>query len=158
VQVRSEEMHKIAEYRLAAHWEHKLGSREVEALPQDKLIHTNCVEVNGIQENVLLPEVKPPSDSSYVEALVTAKHELLHNKIFVFFAGTEATANEVQILSLPVGAKVKDAIESLAGMIGFELVISEGPHDFVVSKNGVETTFHDVVSNGDVLLINLRKM
>ena len=155
VQVRSEEMHRIAEYGVAAHWDYKLGNQNAAALPSLELCEPVRVQGDVVNEvEVSLPVLMPPGEDSYIGALVTAKDELVQNKVFVFFASSAAIANEGQILSLPVGAQVGDALEELETMIGSKLEIREGSHNLKIMKNGREASGDDLIGNGDVLLIN----
>lgn len=146
VQVRSEEMHRIAEYGVAAHWDYKLGSQSVEkSLPPPS--ESLPFEIDG--KEVTLPLFMPPAEESYIDALVTAKDELVQNKVFCFFGGSVFANGEGQLLSLPVGAKVGDALKELVRNHG----VPEG--DICILRNGQEAAIEELVGNGDVLLIRL---
>lgn len=126
VQVRSEEMHRLAEYGVAAHWDYKLGNQMVLAAA-DEIVSTTTTTT-------------ALSGDSYVSALVHAREDLVERQVFVFFAG-----NEGQLLSLPVGARISDA---LAETVGTEA-------NAKVLRNGYEAELDEFVGNGDVLLVKL---
>lgn len=155
VQVRSKEMHQIAEYGVAAHWDYKLSNPSVTAaLPPADATEPFLDGVNLV--DVSYPMIRHIGQTSYIDALENAKDELVQNKVFVFFASSAAIANEGEILSLPLGARVGDALDELERMLGSNLeILGEDPHNLKVTKNGREANSDDLVGNGDVLLISL---
>lgn len=138
VQVRSQEMHRIAEYGVAAHWDYKLGNKQMEILSNQK--------VPPLLEGYTVKD-------SYIDALVTAKEDLVQQKVFVFFAGSSALDNEGQLLSLPVGARVVDAISELKDHL--DLDVDVPTDDGSVLRNGRAAKPDEYISNGDVLLITM---
>ena len=153
VQVRSEEMHRIAEYGVAAHWDYKLkGNKKIELLSpsREKEIRSlNQLDAIKVDDE---PGEKPAEDS-YIDALVTAREDLVQQKVFVFFAGSSAIDNVGQLLSLPVGAKVCDAISELKQQV--ELNIDVEIDNGSILRNGRAAKPDEYVGNGDVLLITL---
>lgn len=149
IQVRSDEMHRIAEHGMAAHWDYKLGKQHDLALTQGKIIPKPVMlKFEGGQEvNVAIPQLPPPEDS-YIDALVTAKQQIVQNRIFVFFVGNESVNNERQLMSLPLGAKVSDALNQIEKNVGVDA-------GYRILKNGVKASLDSVVQNGDVLFVAL---
>jgi GTP pyrophosphokinase len=141
VQVRSEEMHRIAEYGVAAHWDYKLGNKKIELL----------------SPSATLPQLESRQDENgkdpYIDALVTAREDLVQQKVFVFFAGSSAIDDVGQLLSLPVGARVSDALDELNDQLDADLNVQVA--DGSVLRNGRVAKADEFVGNGDVLLITL---
>ena len=146
VQVRSEEMHRIAEYGVAAHWDYKLGNKKIELLSPS--FTRSLLQLDSNQD-----ENDGTSDDSYIGALVTAREDLVQQKVFVFFAGSSAIDNVGQLLSLPVGARVIDALVELNKQLDayVDVEIADGS----VLRNGRVAKADEYVGNGDVLLITL---
>lgn len=153
IQVRSDEMHRIAEYGVAAHWEYKghqpaevLTPSHFQALPQaeESIMHEILSDVEGGRP---LGATKAAEESSYIEALVNAQQSLVRQKVFCFFAG--AIDNKGQLLSLPVGSTVGDAMEELEELTGTAVVGAK------ILVNGRVAELNDFVANGDVLLISV---
>jgi GTP pyrophosphokinase len=147
VQVRSEEMHRIAEYGVAAHWDYKLGNKKIELLSPSFTRSLLQLDSNQDDEN------DGTSDDSYIDALVTARKDLVQQKVFVFFAGSSAIDNVGQLLSLPVGARVTDALVELNKQLAADLDVEIA--DGSVLRNGRVAKADEYVGNGDVLLITL---
>ena len=152
VQVRSDDMHRIAEYGVAAHWEYKghqpgdtLTSSQLQALPQaeESIMHEILSGVEGGRTFGVSKVV----EESYIDALVSAQQSLLQQKIFCFLAG--AIDNKGQLLSLPVGSTVGDAIDQLEQLTGTFV------RDAKILMNGRMAALYDLVANGDVLLISI---
>jgi (p)ppGpp synthase/HD superfamily hydrolase len=154
VQVRSEEMHRIAEYGVAAHWDYKLGNKKIERLsPSPEKEVRRLKEADVVEEDDTEDRVDKPTEDSYIDALVTARKDLVQQKVFVFFAGSSAIDNEGQLLSLPVGAKVADAISELKEQVDMDMDVEID--DGSVLRNGRTAKAEEYIANGDVLLISL---
>lgn len=152
VQVRSDEMHKNAEYGFAAHWDYKddqtaeaLAPAPLQALPEGEESDMKQISTSG--EGIRPLEVISVAEQSYIDALVNAKQSLVQQKIFCFFAG--AIDNKGQLLSLPIGSTVADAMEQLQDMTGTVVLGAK------ILINGRKAELHDLVVNGDVLLVSL---
>jgi ppGpp synthetase/RelA/SpoT-type nucleotidyltranferase/DNA-binding transcriptional MerR regulator len=149
VQVRSLEMHRIAEYGVAAHWDYKLGNQKIELLSPASSI-TPSTEVT---RTALPASETSPAEDSYIDALVTARKDLVQQRVFVFFAGSSAIDNMGHLLSLPVGARVSDAIDELKKQLDLDMFADVD--DSCVLRNGRAASPDEYIGNGDVLLITL---
>jgi (p)ppGpp synthase/HD superfamily hydrolase len=147
VQVRSEEMHRIAEYGVAAHWDYKLGNKKIELLSPSFTRSLLQLDSNQDDDN------DGTLEDSYIDALVTAREDLVQQKVFVFFAGSSAIDDVGQLLSLPVRAKVTDALVELNKQLDADLDVEIA--DGSVLRNGRVAKADEYVGNGDVLLITL---
>jgi ppGpp synthetase/RelA/SpoT-type nucleotidyltranferase len=152
VQVRSDEMHKNAEYGVAAHWGYKdhqaaeaLAPAPLQALPQGEESVMN--EIFTSVEGGRPLEVISVAEQSYIDALVNAKQSLVRQTIFCFFAG--AIDNKGQLLSLPIRSTVADAMEQLQQVTGTDVLGAK------ILINGRKAELNDLVANGDVLLVSL---
>jgi hypothetical protein len=155
VQVRSDEMHRLAEFGVAAHWDYKLGN---------KSDPTTSLTVKGGQSKagLLLPPARTQDESPdsglpiagmgkgavpvgpYVDALVTAKRNMMQQTVYVFLAGE----TEGKLISLPTNSLVRDAITALDGQNA-----DGGPDEPKLWLNGRTAYLDDSVVNGDVLLV-----
>jgi GTP pyrophosphokinase len=153
VQVRSEEMHRIAEFGVAAHWDYKLGDKSMPLLGPSETATTTVEPLPPYAAAENKRHIPINTSASYIDALVTARRDLVQQKVFVFFAGTSVIRNKGQLLSLPVGARVCDAIEELEAQLDMDL--SDKLEEDSIIRNGHSAEVNDFVTNGDVLLINL---
>jgi ppGpp synthetase/RelA/SpoT-type nucleotidyltranferase len=136
VQVRSEEMHRIAEYGVASHWDYKLGSKNLSAL-------TAPSQRNSSNE---------AGENAYIDALVTARRTLLGSTVYVFLAGSSTALEEGKLLPLPLGSKVSDILTELSK----DLTIPSTCSDLQVWRNGQLARLDEYLGNGDVVLLFLR--
>jgi ppGpp synthetase/RelA/SpoT-type nucleotidyltranferase len=151
VQVRSEEMHMIAEYGVAAHWGYKLGnilapsSPSVGAcagmLPPAK----QCCEIlsPAFRPGFSFSHTRLGSTQSFADALVDAKETLLEQYVYVFISGI-SDESDGQLLSLPAKSLVVDALAAMDKIDASNLR---------VLLNGKRVKLDDVVENGDVLMV-----
>lgn len=123
VQIRTFEMHKTAEYGIAAHWKYKLGVKDANAA---KKLEKGIGWVKQLLE--------AQSESGDVSDIVnTIKNDFVSDEVFVF-------TPKGDVISLPVGATVIDfayAIHSAVGnrMIGAKVDQRIVPLSYVV-QNG----------------------
>ena len=123
VQIRTYEMHKTAEYGIAAHWKYKLGVKDADA---NKRIEKGIGWVKDLLE--------AQSESGEVSDIFnTIKNDFVSDEVFVFTPRGD-------VICLPAGATVIDfayAIHSAVGnkMIGAKVDKRIVPIDYKV-KNG----------------------
>ncbi|CAJ1961103.1 unnamed protein product [Cylindrotheca closterium] len=132
VQVRSEKMHRIAEFGIAAHWDYKANNRK---LP---LLSGSASSQDG----------KTIHDSEYIGALDTAREHLQGSSVYVFLAGTISDLEGGLLLSLQAGSQVVDILKELSSRFNIET----SSHEFQVWRNGNLASPDDYVGNGDVVL------
>lgn len=101
VQIRTEEMHKTAEYGIAAHWKYKLGYKDKDA---DKKLEKGIGWVNH-----LLEAQSESGDAS--DLLNTIKHDFVSDEVYVF-------TPKGDVICLPVGATVIDFAYAIHSAVG----------------------------------------
>jgi len=101
VQIRTEEMHKTAEYGIAAHWKYKLGYKDKDA---DKKLE------KGIGWVKHLLEAQSESDDAS-DLLNTIKHDFVSDEVYVF-------TPKGDVICLPVGATVIDFAYAIHSAVG----------------------------------------
>ena len=103
VQIRTKEMHQIAEYGIAAHWKYKSKSNESKE-DLDKKLEWIAKIVEGDEY------VKDPD-----EFLRSLKIDLFHDDIFVF-------TPKGDVITLPVGANVIDFAYAIHSAVGNKMI------------------------------------
>jgi ppGpp synthetase/RelA/SpoT-type nucleotidyltranferase len=153
VQVRSEEMHRIAEFGVAAHWDYKLGRAPIASLPPASLADDVVISGMPCTEGSVLAEGRAggneAGESAYIEALKDARQYLVRSNVFVFLAGSSSALEEGQLLSLPAGAQIVDILAELPRKMDLPYDASE----LRIWRNGKIALLDEVVGNGDVLLL-----
>lgn len=102
VQIRTEEMHKTAEYGIAAHWKYKLGYKDKEA---DKKLE------KGIGWVKHLLEAQSEAGGDATDLLDTIKHDFVSDEVYVF-------TPKGDVICLPVGATVIDFAYAIHSAVG----------------------------------------
>jgi len=165
VQVRSKEMHYLAKFGVASHWDYKLSGGH--SLPaSSSLTHKKNTAL------ALLPASKAPFStptpqttastskqssfpSPYIEALSTARTKLAQTNVYVFVlspqdspVNSDGLAPRGTILTLPLGATVGDALNECR-MSSYNV---ETRDDHFVSRNGAWVGEGTRLENGDALI------
>lgn len=150
VQVRSERMHRIAEFGVAAHWDYKADNMHL--LPPSTLGPSSTQKLQ--QEADVVDHVKgssdDDSDSSYISALESARESLISENVYVFLAGSISELEGGRLLSLPAGSRVYEIFEQLEKQFGIKTRQKDG---YQVWRNGQLSIPNETVGNGDVLLL-----
>lgn len=124
IQIRTYEMHKIAEYGIAAHWKYKEG------------ITTDKEEVNLSWLRQALEWQKDANDPK--EFMESLKMDLFSNQVFVFTPNGD-------VIELPAGATPLDFAFKIHSDVGYKCV---GAKD-----NGKMVTIDHPLENGDIVEI-----
>ncbi len=126
VQIRTQEMHKTAEYGIAAHWKYKLGYKDKDA---DKKIE------KGIGWVKHLLEAQSEADNA-ADLLDTIKHDFLSDEVYVF-------TPKGDVINLPAGATVIDFAYAIHSAVGNKMTGAK------VDKRIVQLNY--VVKTGEIV-------
>lgn len=128
VQIRTEEMHKTAEYGIAAHWKYKLGFKDKDA---DKKLEKGIGWVKH-----LLEAQSETGDAT--DILNTIKHDFVSDEVYVF-------TPKGDVICLPVGATVIDFAYAIHSAVGNKMTGAK------VDKRIVQLNY--VVKTGEIIEI-----
>ena len=125
VQIRTWEMHHIAEYGVAAHWKYKSGERSKEEIDKKLEWISRLLETED--------EMRDPEE--FMQAL---KIDIFHDETFVFTPNGD-------VVALPQGATVIDFAYAIHSAVG---------HKMIGAKiNGMIVPIDRVLQNGEIVEI-----
>ena len=123
VQIRTHEMHEVAEYGIAAHWKYKSGEKSKETIDEKLRWIASLLEAN---DNTRDPD----------EFIQSFKTDIFHDETFVF-------TPKGDVISLPLGATVIDFAYAIHSAVGNKMVGAK--------INGKIVPIDRVPQNGDIV-------
>ena len=123
VQIRTREMHHIAEYGIAAHWKYKSGVSSKEEMDKKLEWISRLLETEG--------ETQDPDD--FINAIKT---DIFHDEVFVF-------TPKGDVIALPQGATVIDFAYAIHSAVGNKMIGAK--------INGMIVPIDRVVQNGEIV-------
>jgi len=125
VQIRTKEMHRIAEYGVAAHWKYKSGERSKEEIDEKLSWIAKLIETED--------DTRDPEE--FMQAL---KVDIFHDEIFVF-------TPKGDVISLPLGATIIDFAYAIHSAVGNRMIGAK--------VNGAIAPIDRKLQNGEIVQI-----
>lgn len=145
VQVRSQDMHNLAEFGFAAHWDYKLGSSSKPLLEGIKLESRDKAQTS--QAIVPASSSVPGMNNAYIEALFGAKEALSKSQVYVFLLGKNVEkGNGGELVSVPANSLIADVVQEIESSVASKVQ---------VWRNGRLADKSEKLENGDVVMIAL---
>ena len=124
VQIRTFEMHHIAEYGIAAHWKYKSGSKDA-SIDEELSWISKLLEANSVSHDV-------------DEVIGSFKVDLFHDETFVF-------TPKGDLRSIPFGSNTIDFAYAIHTAVGNRMIGAK--------VNGIIVPIDTVLENGDIVEI-----
>ncbi len=125
VQIRTFEMHRVAEYGIAAHWKYKSGQKSSENIDKELAWISKLLESNSVSHDV-------------DEVIGSFKVDLFHDETFVF-------TPKGDLISIPFGSNAVDFAYAIHTAVGNRMIGAK--------VNGVIVPIDRTLENGDVVEI-----
>ena len=129
VQIRTWEMHRTAEYGIAAHWKYKIGDSGVKTGDEEKFAWVRRL-------------LESQQESDATDFFHNLKIDMIADEVFVF-------SPKGDVINLPAGATPIDFAYSIHSAVGNSMVGA--------SVNGRIVTFDHVLQNGDIVEVRTAK-
>ena len=129
VQIRTWDMHRTAEYGIAAHWKYKIGDSGVKTGDEEKFAWVRRL-------------LESQQESDATDFFHNLKIDMFADEVFVF-------SPKGDVINLPAGATPIDFAYSIHSAIGNSMVGA--------SVNGRIVTFDHVLQNGDIVEVRTAK-
>lgn len=127
VQIRTFEMHHVAEYGIAAHWKYKSGDTREHAMDKELAWISRLLETNSVSHDV-------------DEVIGSFKIDLFHDETFVF-------TPKGDLRSIPFGSNTIDFAYAIHSAVGNRMIGAK--------VNGVMVPIDKTLENGDIVEIIL---
>ena len=129
VQIRTWEMHRTAEYGIAAHWKYKIGDTGIKTGDEEKFAWVRRL-------------LESQQESDATDFFHNLKIDMFADEVFVF-------SPKGDVINLPAGATPIDFAYSIHSAVGNSMVGA--------SVNGRIVTFDHVLQNGDIVEVRTAK-
>ena len=129
VQIRTWDMHRTAEYGIAAHWKYKMGDSGVKTGDEEKFAWVRRL-------------LESQQESDATDFFHNLKIDMFADEVFVF-------SPKGDVINLPAGATPIDFAYSIHSAVGNSMVGA--------SVNGRIVTFDHVLQNGDIVEVRTAK-
>ena len=129
VQIRTWDMHRTAEYGIAAHWKYKIGDTGIKTGDEEKFAWVRRL-------------LESQQESDATDFFHNLKIDMFADEVFVF-------SPKGDVINLPAGATPIDFAYSIHSAVGNSMVGA--------SVNGRIVTFDHVLQNGDIVEVRTSK-